>query len=164
MGGKLPDTPAMKRGRKLEDAVRKIIEVKLGVKIENCGLLTNDVKEEFERASDGVNNDTSLSECSSLLKHNFLDILPGPLVRERVLKHWTLIFIVRPLVVWHTIQEKKYPISSVRQVQEYESIIWRHFTPSMAALTVPSTDKSSIYHPTDRRSTFPPILFCAHVT
>lgn len=39
MGGKLPDTPAMKRGRKLEDAVRKIIEVKLGVKLRQCGLI-----------------------------------------------------------------------------------------------------------------------------
>ncbi|GBP75135.1 hypothetical protein EVAR_42378_1 [Eumeta japonica] len=39
MGGKLPDTPAMKCGRKLEDALRKIIEVELWVKIENSGLL-----------------------------------------------------------------------------------------------------------------------------
>lgn len=33
MGGKLPDTPAMKRGRMLEDEVRKTVSTSLGKKI-----------------------------------------------------------------------------------------------------------------------------------
>lgn len=40
MGAKIPDTPAMKRGRMLEDEVRKTVSTKLGRKFKNreCGL------------------------------------------------------------------------------------------------------------------------------
>ncbi|KAL0829803.1 hypothetical protein ABMA28_003286 [Loxostege sticticalis] len=38
MGGKIPDTPAMKRGRYLENEVREIVSKKLGKNIKNCGL------------------------------------------------------------------------------------------------------------------------------
>lgn len=39
MGGKIPDTTAMKRGRILEDDVRKTVSVNLGKKIKICGLM-----------------------------------------------------------------------------------------------------------------------------
>ncbi|KOB68049.1 Alkaline nuclease [Operophtera brumata] len=39
MGGKLPDTSAMKRGRMLEDKVRKTVSTRLGKKIQKCGLM-----------------------------------------------------------------------------------------------------------------------------
>nr|CAH7755151.1 unnamed protein product [Callosobruchus chinensis] len=37
MGGKIPDTPAMQRGRYLENEVREIVSKKLGKNIKNCG-------------------------------------------------------------------------------------------------------------------------------
>lgn len=39
MGGKIPDTPAMKRGRMLEDEVRKTVSTRQGEKIKKCGLM-----------------------------------------------------------------------------------------------------------------------------
>lgn len=38
MGGKISDTPAMKRDRLLEEEVRKTVSTKLGKKIKKCGL------------------------------------------------------------------------------------------------------------------------------
>ncbi|KAF9801729.1 hypothetical protein SFRURICE_014883 [Spodoptera frugiperda] len=41
LGGKIPDTPAMKRGRVLENEVRKTVESKIKKKVSKCGLLLN---------------------------------------------------------------------------------------------------------------------------
>lgn len=36
--GMFPDTSAMKRGRTLEEEVKRTVRIKLGEKIRNCGL------------------------------------------------------------------------------------------------------------------------------
>lgn len=57
MGGKIPDTPAMSRGRKLEDAVRKIVEIKLGMKIEKCGLMISQEYLMIAGSPDGISDE-----------------------------------------------------------------------------------------------------------
>lgn len=37
-GAKIPGTPAISRGKKLEDEVRKTVKNKIGMKIEKCCL------------------------------------------------------------------------------------------------------------------------------
>lgn len=57
MGTKIPDTPAMSRGRKLEEAVRKIVEIKLGVKIDKCGLMISHEYLMIAGSPDGISDE-----------------------------------------------------------------------------------------------------------
>lgn len=54
MGARIPDTPAMKRGRSLEDAVRKVVENKLGKKIHKCGLFISSQYPFIAGSPDGI--------------------------------------------------------------------------------------------------------------
>ncbi|CAB3261099.1 unnamed protein product [Arctia plantaginis] len=57
MGGKIPDTRAMKRGRSLEDEVRKTVGVKLGKKIKACGLIISKNYPMIAGSPDGICED-----------------------------------------------------------------------------------------------------------
>ncbi|KAL4718530.1 hypothetical protein ACJJTC_018273, partial [Scirpophaga incertulas] len=57
LGGKIPDTPSMKRGRILEDEVRKIVEIKLRKKISRCGLLLSTEYPMLAGSPDGIFED-----------------------------------------------------------------------------------------------------------
>ncbi|XP_028176894.1 uncharacterized protein LOC114364791 [Ostrinia furnacalis] len=54
LGGKIPDTPSMKRGRVLEDEVRKVVECKIGQKIRRCGLLLSSEYPVLAGSPDGI--------------------------------------------------------------------------------------------------------------
>ncbi|XP_060808563.1 uncharacterized protein LOC132903725 [Amyelois transitella] len=58
MGGKIPDTPAMKRGRYLENEVREIVSKKLGNKIKNCGLFIAQKYPMLAGSPDGICQDS----------------------------------------------------------------------------------------------------------
>lgn len=58
MGGKLPDTSAMKRGRILEDEVRKTVSAKLGKKIKKCGLMLSKNYPMIAGSPDGICEDS----------------------------------------------------------------------------------------------------------
>lgn len=53
MGAKVPDTPAMKRGRSLEEVVRKELEKKYG-KITECGLIISQKFPMVAASPDGI--------------------------------------------------------------------------------------------------------------
>lgn len=57
LGGKIPDTPSMKRGRNLEDEVRKTVETKLKKKINKCGLILNSKYPMIAGSPDGIFED-----------------------------------------------------------------------------------------------------------
>ncbi|KAI4458131.1 hypothetical protein MML48_7g00011584 [Holotrichia oblita] len=57
MGAKIPDTAAMKRGRNLEEIVRKTISKKLKTKIDLCGLYVCQNYPMIAASPDGVAND-----------------------------------------------------------------------------------------------------------
>lgn len=57
MGGKIPDTPAMKRGRILEDDVKKTVSAKLGKKIKICGLMLSKNYPMLAGSPDGICED-----------------------------------------------------------------------------------------------------------
>ncbi|CAG9759600.1 unnamed protein product [Ceutorhynchus assimilis] len=54
MGGKIPDTLAMKRGRILEEEVRKTVSTKLGKKINKCGLMLSENYPMIAGSPDGI--------------------------------------------------------------------------------------------------------------
>ncbi|XP_063893363.1 uncharacterized protein LOC126054673 [Helicoverpa armigera] len=58
MGGKLPDTSAMKRGRILENEVRKTVSNKLGKKIKHCGLMLSKNYPMIAGSPDGICEDS----------------------------------------------------------------------------------------------------------
>lgn len=58
MGGKIPDTPAMKRGRILEDEVRKTVSIKLGKNIKKCGLMLSKNYPMIAGSPDGICQDS----------------------------------------------------------------------------------------------------------
>lgn len=58
MGAKIPDTPAMKRGRMLEDEVRKTVSAKLGKNIRKCGLLISKNYPMIAGSPDGICEDS----------------------------------------------------------------------------------------------------------
>ncbi|GBP12685.1 Exonuclease [Eumeta japonica] len=57
MGGKIPDTAAMKRGRLLEDKVRETVSIRLGKKIKKCGLLLSKEYPMIAGSPDGICED-----------------------------------------------------------------------------------------------------------
>ncbi|GBP85042.1 hypothetical protein EVAR_48379_1 [Eumeta japonica] len=57
-GGKLPDILAMKRGRILEDQVRKTVSIKLGKKINKCGLILSKIHPMIAGSPDGICEDS----------------------------------------------------------------------------------------------------------
>lgn len=57
LGGKIPDTPSMKRGRILEDEVKKVVESKLRKKIRRCGLLLSTEYPMLAGSPDGIFED-----------------------------------------------------------------------------------------------------------
>ena len=57
MGGKIPDTAAMKRGRELENKVRDSVSSKLKKKINNCGLFISQSYPMLAGSPDGVCED-----------------------------------------------------------------------------------------------------------
>lgn len=58
MGGKIPDTPAMQRGRILEEEVRKTVSLKLGKKIKKCGLMLSVNYPMLAGSPDGICKDS----------------------------------------------------------------------------------------------------------
>lgn len=69
MGAKIPDTAAMKRGRYLEEIVRKTICKKLKTKIDLCGLYVCQNYPMIAASPDGVANDAILEiKCPSKAK------------------------------------------------------------------------------------------------
>ena len=54
MGGKIPDTPAMKRGRRMEDDVRNTVSAKLGKEIKKCGLMLSKKYPMIAESPDGI--------------------------------------------------------------------------------------------------------------
>ncbi|XP_047024927.1 uncharacterized protein LOC124633669 [Helicoverpa zea] len=54
MGGQIPDTPAMRRGRILEDSVRQILQRKLKKTIRTCGLILNSKYPMIAGSPDGI--------------------------------------------------------------------------------------------------------------
>lgn len=69
MGAKIPDTVAMKRGRNLEEIVRKTISKKLKTKIDLCGLYVCQNYPMIEASPDGVANDAIVEiKCPSKSK------------------------------------------------------------------------------------------------
>ncbi|KAJ8961935.1 hypothetical protein NQ317_003886 [Molorchus minor] len=57
LGGKIPDTSSIKRGRVLEDEVRKTIERKLKKKNNKCGLILNSKYPMIAGSPDGIFED-----------------------------------------------------------------------------------------------------------
>ncbi|GBP90080.1 hypothetical protein EVAR_27068_1 [Eumeta japonica] len=57
LGGKIPDTPSMKRGRILEDEVRKTVECRIKKKINKCGLILNSKYPMIAGSPDGIFED-----------------------------------------------------------------------------------------------------------
>ena len=69
MGGKIPDTAAMKRGRDLEERVRKVISKKLKTKIRLCGLYVCQNYPMIAASPDGIANDIIVEiKCPSKAK------------------------------------------------------------------------------------------------
>ncbi|GBP74277.1 hypothetical protein EVAR_58555_1 [Eumeta japonica] len=69
MGGKLPDTLAMKRGRILEDQVRKTVSIKLGKKINKCGLIVSKIHPMIAGSPDGICEDSIIEiKCPTSAK------------------------------------------------------------------------------------------------
>ncbi|GBP40401.1 hypothetical protein EVAR_25253_1 [Eumeta japonica] len=69
MGGKLPDTLAMKRGRILEDQVRKTVSIKLGKKINKCGLIVSKMHPMIAGSPDGICEDSIIEiKCPTSAK------------------------------------------------------------------------------------------------
>lgn len=58
MGGKIPDTPAIKRGRSLEAEVRETVAMKLGKKIRCCGLMISKNYPMIAGSPDGICQDS----------------------------------------------------------------------------------------------------------
>lgn len=57
MGAKIPNTAAMKRGKILENEVREIVALKLGIKIRKCGLLISKNYPIIAGSPDGICKD-----------------------------------------------------------------------------------------------------------
>ncbi|GBP76887.1 hypothetical protein EVAR_7037_1 [Eumeta japonica] len=69
LGGKIPDTPSMKRGRILEDEVRKQWNVELK-KINKCGLILNSKYPMIAGSPDGIFEDGIIEiKCPISKKH-----------------------------------------------------------------------------------------------
>ncbi|XP_041975680.1 uncharacterized protein LOC121730623 isoform X2 [Aricia agestis] len=69
MGAKIPDTVAMKRGRKLELSVRKTVSKKLKKKITSCGLYICKDNPVIAASPDGVMNDAVIEiKCPTKTK------------------------------------------------------------------------------------------------
>lgn len=69
MGAKIPDTAAMKRGRNLEEKVRKVVSMKLKTKINLCGLYVCQNYPIIAASPDGITNDAIVEiKCPSKAK------------------------------------------------------------------------------------------------
>lgn len=65
-GAKIPETPAISRGKKLEDEVRITVEKKIQMKIEKCGLYISETFPMVAGSPDGINNKTTFEiKCPS---------------------------------------------------------------------------------------------------
>ncbi|XP_026736708.1 uncharacterized protein LOC113500198 [Trichoplusia ni] len=69
LGAKIPDTTSMKRGRMLEDEVRKSVEKKLNKKINKCGLVLNSTYPMIAGSPDGIFEDGIIEiKCPNTIK------------------------------------------------------------------------------------------------
>ncbi|XP_047997651.1 uncharacterized protein LOC125235214 [Leguminivora glycinivorella] len=69
LGAKIPDTPAMRRGRVLEDEVRKTVEKKLNKKINKCGLVISSAYPMIAGSPDGIFEDGVIEiKCPNSVK------------------------------------------------------------------------------------------------
>lgn len=76
LGAKTPETSAIIRGRKLEDQVRKVVEKKLGIKIQMCGLYISETFPMIAASPDGRNENTTFEiKCpvSAKTSENYID-------------------------------------------------------------------------------------------
>lgn len=75
MGGKIPDTPAMKRGRYLENEVREIVSKKLGKKIKNTGLFISQKHPMIAGSPDGICKDSIVEIKCPLSEKTYLNYI-----------------------------------------------------------------------------------------
>ncbi|KAF5293378.1 hypothetical protein FQA39_LY02863 [Lamprigera yunnana] len=69
MGGSIPDTAAMKRGRILENEVRKTVSMELGKKIKKCGLMLSSEYLMIAGSPDGICEDSIIEiKCPTSAK------------------------------------------------------------------------------------------------
>ncbi|KAK5650116.1 hypothetical protein RI129_001145 [Pyrocoelia pectoralis] len=69
MGGSIPDTAAMKRGRILENEVRKTLSMELGKKIKKCGLMLSSEYLMIAGSPDGICEDSIIEiKCPTSAK------------------------------------------------------------------------------------------------
>lgn len=76
LGAKTPETSAIIRGRKLEDHVRKVVENKLGIKIQMCGLYISETFPMIAASPDGRYQNTTFEiKCpvSAKTSENYID-------------------------------------------------------------------------------------------
>lgn len=83
-GARSVQTPAIKRGQRLEDKVREIAEQKLGVKFTKCGLFISNEYPMIAGSPDGINSQKGLIEikCPSTAKNVENYIKDGKLTKK----------------------------------------------------------------------------------
>ncbi|XP_046972719.1 uncharacterized protein LOC124539378 [Vanessa cardui] len=78
MGGQIPDTPAMKRGRILEDSVRQTLKQVLNKNIRKCGLILSSKYPMIAGSPDGICQDYIIEiKCPTTAKTNLNYIKDG---------------------------------------------------------------------------------------
>lgn len=84
LGGRTIETTAIKRGRMLEDSVRKSVEKKLGKKIEKCGLFISEENPMIAGSPDGIceKNTTIEIKCPSTKKTENKYIKDGAITKQ----------------------------------------------------------------------------------
>lgn len=83
-GARSVQTPAIRRGQKLEDKVRDVEEKKLGVKFTKCGLFISDEYPMIAGSPDGINKEIGLIEikCPTTEKNVENYIMNGKLTKK----------------------------------------------------------------------------------
>lgn len=82
MGARTPDTPAMKRGRQLEDFVRTTLEMEYG-KIERCGLAISQTYPKLAASPDGIlKNDTIIEIKCPTSENTFKNYINNKKITE----------------------------------------------------------------------------------
>lgn len=83
LGGKIPDTPAMKRGRVLENEVRKTVESKIKKKVSKCGLLLNSKYPMIAGSPDGIFEDGIVEIKCPISKTTYKNYIKNALATEK---------------------------------------------------------------------------------